>query len=64
MSAIDPIVNPSASGAPCCGPGGCATPLELNEFGDPTGRNADFNNDGFVDFFDFDDFVVAFETGC
>jgi T5SS/PEP-CTERM-associated repeat protein len=24
---------------------------------------ADFNNDGFVDFFDFDDFVTAFESG-
>jgi hypothetical protein len=24
---------------------------------------ADFNNDGFVDFFDFDDFVIVFETG-
>jgi hypothetical protein len=24
---------------------------------------ADFNNDGFVDFFDFDDFVAAFESG-
>jgi hypothetical protein len=24
---------------------------------------ADFNNDGFVDFTDFDDFVTAFEAG-
>jgi hypothetical protein len=24
---------------------------------------ADFNNDGFVDFFDYDDFVLAYETG-
>ena len=24
----------------------------------------DFNHDGFVDFFDYDDFVAAFETGC
>jgi hypothetical protein len=24
---------------------------------------ADFNLDGFVDFFDFDDFVIAFESG-
>jgi hypothetical protein len=24
----------------------------------------DFNGDGFVDFFDYDDFVAAFETGC
>jgi hypothetical protein len=27
------------------------------------GCGADFNGDGFVDFFDFDDFVAAFETG-
>jgi len=26
--------------------------------------SADFNGDGFVDFFDFDDFVSAFEGGC
>jgi hypothetical protein len=26
--------------------------------------SADFNNDGFVDFFDFDDYVAAFEGGC
>jgi hypothetical protein len=25
--------------------------------------NADFNQDGFLDFFDYDDFVLAFETG-
>ena len=25
---------------------------------------ADFNDDGFVDFFDYDDFVAAYETGC
>ena len=25
---------------------------------------ADFNADGFLDFFDFDDFVSAFESGC
>ncbi len=25
---------------------------------------ADFNNDGFVDFFDFDDFVACFEGGA
>jgi hypothetical protein len=24
---------------------------------------ADFNNDGFIDFFDYDDFVLAYETG-
>ena len=24
----------------------------------------DFNADGFVDFFDYDDFVAAFEGGC
>jgi hypothetical protein len=24
----------------------------------------DFNGDGFVDFFDYDDFVFNFETGC
>ncbi len=28
------------------------------------GCAADFNQDGFVDFFDFDDFVVAFEAGA
>ncbi len=28
------------------------------------GCPADFNGDGFVDFFDFDDFVAAFEAGC
>ena len=27
------------------------------------GCTADFNRDGFVDFFDYDDFVVAFEAG-
>jgi hypothetical protein len=26
--------------------------------------DADFNNDGFVDFFDYADFVTAFELGC
>jgi hypothetical protein len=53
MGTIDPIVKTSASSAPCCGPDGCGTggapgspgaarkPPELNEFGDPTGRNAD-----------------------
>jgi len=30
----------------------------------PTACAADFNHDGFIDFADFDDFVVAFETGC
>jgi hypothetical protein len=25
---------------------------------------ADFNCDGFLDFFDYDDFVAGFETGC
>jgi hypothetical protein len=28
------------------------------------GCGADFNGDGFVDFFDYDDFVGAFEAGC
>jgi 3-hydroxyanthranilate 3,4-dioxygenase len=53
MGTIDPIVRTSASSAPCCGPDGCGAggapgspgaarkPPELNEFGDPTGRNAD-----------------------
>ena len=26
--------------------------------------SADFNGDGFVDFFDYDDFVAMFEAGC
>jgi hypothetical protein len=29
----------------------------------PSPCRADFNNDGFLDFFDYDDFVVAYETG-
>ena len=28
------------------------------------GCAADFNRDGFLDFFDYDDFVTAFEQGC
>jgi hypothetical protein len=28
------------------------------------GCAADFNGDGFVDFFDYDGYVQAFETGC
>jgi hypothetical protein len=28
------------------------------------GGTADFNGDGFVDFFDYDDYVAAFEAGC
>ncbi len=31
------------------------------ESGDP---RADVNADGFLDFFDFDDFILAFESGC
>ena len=31
---------------------------------DHCGRTADFNSDDFVDFFDYDDFVAAFEGGC
>jgi hypothetical protein len=30
----------------------------------PPACPADFNGDGFVDFFDYDGFVVAFDTGC
>jgi Tol biopolymer transport system component len=30
----------------------------------PAPCSADFNNDGYLDFFDFDDFVAAFERGC
>ncbi len=30
---------------------------------EPADCPADFNDDGFVDFFDFDDFVVCFEGG-
>jgi hypothetical protein len=30
----------------------------------PPGRSADFNGDGFADFFDYDAFVAAFEAGC
>ncbi len=26
--------------------------------------SADFNRDGFTDFFDYDDFTAAFEAGC
>jgi hypothetical protein len=29
-----------------------------------TGCPADFNGDGFLDFFDYDDFVTAYEAGC
>jgi hypothetical protein len=32
-------------------------------YGAIVGCTADFNNDGFVDFFDFDDYVNCFETG-
>ena len=31
-------------------------------FSSRPGASADFNNDGFVDFFDYDDFVNCFET--
>jgi hypothetical protein len=31
---------------------------------DPADCGADFNRDGFVDFFDFDEFIGAFEAGC
>ena len=30
----------------------------------PPGRTADFNGDGFADFFDYGDYVAAFEAGC
>ena len=30
----------------------------------PAGTSADFNRDGFTDFFDYDAFVAAFENGC
>jgi hypothetical protein len=30
----------------------------------PPCRTADVNGDGFGDFFDYDEFVRVFETGC
>jgi hypothetical protein len=30
----------------------------------PAGKTADFNGDDFVDFFDYSDYVAAFEAGC
>jgi 3-hydroxyanthranilate 3,4-dioxygenase len=53
MTSINPIVTNAATTSPCCGPSGCGTGTppthgagtasarEVNEFGDPTGRNAD-----------------------
>ena len=53
MTSIKPIVTNAATTSPCCGPSGCGTGTppthgagtasarEVNEFGDPTGRNAD-----------------------
>lgn len=38
--------------------------LHTNAVYTPPGCEADFNDDGFVDFFDFDDFVVCFEGGA
>jgi uncharacterized lipoprotein YddW (UPF0748 family) len=35
----------------------------VNELSPPPACPADFNNDGFLDFFDFDDFVTAFSAG-
>ena len=37
--------------------------VNLNGSIGPEGCPADFNGDGFLDFFDYDDYVTAFETG-
>ncbi len=37
--------------------------LDRVVFGEPVPCPADFNGDGFLDFFDYDDFVRCFETG-
>jgi hypothetical protein len=39
--------------------------VDLGAYEAPEGGcGVDFNGDGFVDFFDYDDFVAAFEAGC
>ena len=38
--------------------------LKLSGTGEPACPSADFNADGFVDFFDYSDFVVCFEGTC
>ena len=39
-------------------------PRAIQVLTDPADCGADFNRDGFVDFFDFDEFIGAFEAGC
>jgi hypothetical protein len=46
----------------CGGTGTLSSPATLSFVVDPC--PADFNNDGFVDFTDFDAFVTEFEAGC
>ena len=53
------VVNTGAGPGPICDTG-------AHEF-EPVPQTfcpGDFNRDGFIDFFDFDEFIVAFEVGC